>query len=139
MLVKRTTKFTEQMRTITGLATRCKWGDYGRGCNVSAGTVSTALIAVGQVNSLDTGVHPLKTKGSEKFLHKIQGMLDGWKKEDPPMKKKLPIEVDIPEFLVKLAMSDNIGEGQKAIVGLTPIDFYYLMRVGGYKVQMKAK
>ena len=33
-------------------------------------------------------------------------------KEDPPTMKKLLIEVDIPEFLVKMVMSDKAGEGE---------------------------
>jgi len=26
-------------------------------------------------------------------------MLEGWKKADPPMVKKLPVEVDVPELM----------------------------------------
>ena len=29
-------------------------------------------------------------------------MLAGWKKEDPPTVKKLPVEADVPELLSKL-------------------------------------
>ena len=53
-------------------------------------------------------------------------MMDGWKKMDPKTMKKLPIEVDIPEFLMKMA-SRGESEGQEATADLTLIDFYYLL------------
>ena len=59
-------------------------------------------------------------------------MLDRWKKEDPPAMKKLPIEVDIPEYPVERAMEADADEGQKAIANLTLIAFYFLLRVGEY-------
>jgi hypothetical protein len=30
--------------------------------------------------------------------------MDGWRKEDPPTKKKLPVGIDIPEYLASLGM-----------------------------------
>ena len=58
-------------------------------------------------------------------------MMDGWKKMDPKTMKKLPIEVNIPEFLMKMA-SRGESEGQEATADLTLIDFYYLLWVGEY-------
>ena len=48
------------------------------------------------------------------------------------MMKKLPVEVDILEYLVQMAMYTNAGEGQKAIYDLTLTAFYYLLQVGEY-------
>ena len=48
------------------------------------------------------------------------------------MMKKMPIEVDIPKYLVQMAMDTDAGEDQKAIADLTLIAFYYLLRVGEY-------
>ena len=64
-------------------------------------------------------------------------MLDGWKKKDPPTMKKLPIEVDIPEYLVERAMQSEATEGTKATADLTLIAFYYLLRVGEYTCKTK--
>ena len=77
--------------------------------------------------SLDTGVNPLKVMGSTKFLPQIEVMLDRRKKEYPPTMKKLSIEVNIPEYLVKMAADKDTREAQKAIVDLTLIAFYYLL------------
>ena len=44
--------------------------------------------------------------------------------------KKLPIETDIPKYLVQIAMETDASKGQKAIVDLTLIAFYYFLRVG---------
>ena len=51
--------------------------------------------------------------------------------------KKLPIEVDIPEYLVERAMEDDAGKGRKAIANLTLIAFYFLLRVGEYTCRHK--
>ena len=41
--------------------------------------------------------------------------------------KKLPVEVDIPEYLVERVMEADAGKGQKAIADLTLILFYFLL------------
>ena len=64
-------------------------------------------------------------------------MLDGWKKEDPPTMKKLPIEANIPEYLVGRSMEPDVCERRKAIADLTLIAFYYLLRVGEYTCRTK--
>ena len=60
---------------------------------------------------MDTEVQSIKTDGSEKLLHPIQVIKMGrLKKKDPKMMKKLPIKVDTPEFLVKMA-SGGVSDG----------------------------
>ena len=51
---------------------------------------------------------------------------------DPPTTKELPVEADVPELLVNLAMSLKATECEKATADLTMIAFYYLLRVGEY-------
>ena len=77
---------------------------------------------------MDAGVTPLKIMGSAYFLHQIQVMLDGCKKEDLTTMKKLSIEVDILEYLVRMATSKNAVEGQKAVADLTLIAYLLLVR-----------
>jgi hypothetical protein len=48
--------------------------------------------------------------------------------------KKLPVEADVPELLVKLAMIDGSPFIQ-AVADLATIAFYYLLRVGEYTVK----
>jgi hypothetical protein len=59
-------------------------------------------------------------------------MLDGFRKADPPTTKQLPVEVDVPEYLVKLGQDLEARELDRAIGDLTMIAFYYLLRIGEY-------
>ena len=59
-------------------------------------------------------------------------MLDGFRKADPPTTKQLPVEADVPEFLVQLGLSPEARELDRAIGDLTMIAFYYLLRIGEY-------
>ena len=116
---------------------RVKSGWYGYGRQVSNGTVTSALTAVGQAFSVHNRGNPLKPHESKDYNLDVKVMLDGWKKEGPPTMKKLPIEVDIPEYLVERSMEPDAGKGQKAIADLTLIAFYYLLRVGKYTCRTK--
>ena len=60
-------------------------------------------------------------------------MLDGWRKEDEPLMKKLLVEADVPELLVKLSLIDGSPFVQ-AVADLTTIAFYYLLGIGEYTV-----
>ena len=62
-------------------------------------------------------------------------MFTGWKKEDPPTLKKLPVKADIPELLSQLGAQPSANELDKAIGDLTIIAFYYLLRVGEYTIK----
>jgi hypothetical protein len=46
--------------------------------------------------------------------------------------KKLPVEVDVPEYLVKLGLLPEATELDKARGDLSLVAFYYLLRVGEY-------
>ena len=70
--------------------------------------------------------------GSDKLLPRLQQMLDGFRKADPPTTKQLPVEADVPEFLVQLGLSPEARELDRAIGDLTMIAFYYLLRIGEY-------
>jgi hypothetical protein len=59
-------------------------------------------------------------------------MLDGFRKVDPPTTKQLPVEADVPEFLVQLGLSPEARELDWVIGDLTMIACYYLLRIGEY-------
>jgi hypothetical protein len=126
------TPFTEAVRAITGFAARVRVGGYGRGREVKADTVSTAISAIGKEIALTSGVNPTKLKNSEKLLPRISQMLDGWRKNDGPVMKKLPVEVDVPEYLVRLGLVAGESELTKATGDLALVAFYYLLRIGEY-------
>jgi len=59
-------------------------------------------------------------------------MTDGCRKAEPPTLKKLPVEVDVPEFLANMGRQAKATALQQAVGGLTLIAFYYLRRIGEY-------
>lgn len=59
----------------------------------------------------------------------------GWYKDDPSIKKKLPVEVDVPEFLVSEAMKPGATEKGLAIGDCALSAFYYLLHNGEYTVK----
>ena len=64
-------------------------------------------------------------------------MMEGWRKEDPPTKKKLPVGIDVPEFLAELGMSKNATDMVKAVDDCAVIEFYNFLQVGEYTVKNK--
>jgi hypothetical protein len=69
---------------------------------------------------------------SEKLLPCLQQMLDGFRKDDPPMKKQLPVEADVPELLVSLGLASEARKLDWSIGDFTMITFYHLLRIGKY-------
>jgi hypothetical protein len=64
-------------------------------------------------------------------------MIDGFAKEDPPTRKMLPIEADVPELLVQMGYSKSGTAHTRAVGDLSLIAFYYLLRIGEYTVKSK--
>ena len=126
------TSFSVRVCVLKGFAGRVRTGYYGRGKQVQAGSVSSAITAVGQAIALATNTNPTKIVGSDKLLPRLQQMLDGFRKADPPTTKQLPVEADVPEYLVKLGRDPEARELDRAIGDLTMIAFYYLLRIGEY-------
>jgi hypothetical protein len=62
-------------------------------------------------------------------------MLDGYRKVDPPTRKKLPVKSDVPKFFVIMAHQPGTAEVQRATADLTMIAFYYLLWIGEYMVK----
>ena len=84
-----------------------------------------------------TGVwtQPHQVRGSHKLLPRLAQIFDGWRKEDPPTTKQLPVEADVPELLAERGRKNNATQLDKAIGELTIIALYYLLRIGEYTVK----
>ena len=134
-LAKETTCFQTRARVLSGFAARTRQGAFGRGRQIGAGSVATALTAVGQTISMDTGTNPAKNENSKQLIYPLHVMMAGFRKEDPPTVKKLPIEVDIPEFLAGFGRRQNSSARDRAIGDLTLIAFYFLLRIGEYTMK----
>jgi hypothetical protein len=121
-----------RVRLLTGFAGRVHTGYCGQGKQIQAGSVSSAITAIGQAIALATNTNPTKIVGSDKLLPRLQQMLDGFRKADPPTTKQLPVEADVPEFLVQLGLYPEARKLDRALGNLTMIAFYYLLRIGEY-------
>jgi hypothetical protein len=75
--------------------------------------------------------------GSEKFLPAIQVMIGGYTKADPPTKRMLPVEANVPELMVKMGYEKEGLIKAQAVSDLALIAFYYLLRIGEYTVNRK--
>jgi hypothetical protein len=62
-------------------------------------------------------------------------MLDGYRKVDPPTRKKLPVQSDVVELLVDAAYHQGSKLGQQAVADLTMNACYYLLRIGEYTIK----
>ncbi len=129
------TSFAWKVRALTGFAARARQGAYGKGRKVQSRTVSGYVTSIGQTIALAWGTNRVKTLGSKKFLTWLQQTLDGWRHEDPPTSKKLPVESDLPEYLVNKNRHRLATALNQAVADLTTIAFYYLLRVGEYTVK----
>jgi hypothetical protein len=126
------TPFTIRVCLLTGFAGCVRTDYYGQGTQIQAGSVSSAITAIGQAIALATNTNTTKVVGSDKLLPCLQQMLDGFRKANPPTTKQLPVEADVPEFLVRLGLSPEARELERAIGNLTMIAFYYLLCIGEY-------
>ena len=66
-------------------------------------------------------------ENSEKLLPRLAQMIEGWKRDDPPVMKKLPVEADVPELLVRIGHQNGANELDRAVGDLSLIAFiiYY--------------
>jgi hypothetical protein len=128
------TSFSKRVRLLSRFAVRVRTGYYGNGNQVKNCTVSSAITAVGQTIALACA-NPTKVIGSERFLPRLQIMLDGYRKVNPPTRKKLPVQSDVPELLVETAYQPRTTQRQQATADLTVIAFYYLLWIGEYTVK----
>ncbi len=129
------TPYTLRIRALSGFAARVRSGTYGRGKQVGVGTVTSALTAVGTTIALARGINPTKLDTTDKLVPRLAQMLTGWRKLDPPTLKKLPVAIDIPEFLAALGTSQGANALDQAIEDLVLVAFYYLLRVGEYTIK----
>ena len=80
-------------------------------------------------------MNPTKEAHSDNLVERLQQMMEGYRKEDPPTLKKLPVEVDVPELLATRGLMPCATELHAAIGDWGLIAYYYLLRVGEYTVK----
>jgi hypothetical protein len=126
------TDFTLRTRCLTGFAAHIRRGGYRRGRQVKSAMVSTALMAVGTEIALACGNNPTKLNGSDRLLPRLSQMLEGWHKTDDPVMTKLPVEADVPEYLMTVGLQALATPLNHAVGDLALIAYYYLLCIGEY-------
>jgi hypothetical protein len=101
--------------------------------------VATALSAVGKEISLACDGNPTKIARSDRLVPRIAQTLDAWRKVDGPVMKKLPVEADVPELLVKWGLVATGTATTKAVGDLALVAFYYLLCISKYTVKGNRK
>jgi hypothetical protein len=127
--------YATRVQCLMGFAAQTRTGFYGHGRQVQSSTVTGTITAVGQMIALACNENPTKVIGFNKFLPALQTMLDGYTKANPPTKKKLPVEADVPELLLKMGYGKFGSLHAQAVEDLTLIAFYYLLHIGEFTVK----
>ena len=109
------TTYQQQFWCLTGFAACVRLGRYDQGGKVAIGTVSEALSAVGTTVTWAYEGNPKKVQGKKTLVPRLAKMMEGWRKDDPPTKKKLPVGIDVPAFLADLGMEKDSTEMVKAV------------------------
>ena len=108
---------------------------YGQGKQVAIGILSEALSVVGKTAPLDYEGKPINAQGDKYSAPRMEQTMKLWRKDEPPTKKKLPVGIDAPEFLVELGMAKDATEVVKAVGDYALITLYYLLQLGEYTVK----
>ena len=121
----------EGLVLIQIFARRVRKGLCGRGQQVQAGSVQTAIGAVGKTIELAGYMNPLHRPGTTNYHAALKMQIEGYKREDPATQKQRAVPVSIPN-LVFLATRTTPDRRARAIGELVLIAFYFLLRVGEY-------
>ena len=78
---------------------RTLWPLWSTENRLRIGPVYRSLSAVGPAVALAYEGNPTKVQGKKTLVPRLAQMMKGWRKEDPPTKKQLPVGIDVPEFL----------------------------------------
>jgi len=125
----------EGLVLIQIFARRVRKGLCGRGQQVQAGSIQTAIGAVGKTIELAGYMNPLHRPGTTNYHVALKKQIEGYKHEDPTTKKQRAVPVTVPN-LVYLATWSTLDRRARAIGELVLIVFYFLLRVGEYTFAM---
>ena len=70
-------EYQRRVRLLTSFAGLAREGYWGRGRRIKSGSVSGMITVVGKEISLVHELDPTKVKGTDKFVPRIQEMLEG--------------------------------------------------------------
>ena len=115
-----------KIAALASFAQDVRDGEFSAGTSVRVQTVQVALRAIGTTCELDGLPNPCYTPGQGKYLKPIEHQLEGYRREDPPPKRKLAI-------LLHLIHNIMINAYQRLTPRTAPrtnlynVAFYYLL------------
>ena len=120
----------ERDLVVTAFAARVRTGAFGRGKQVSAGEVRSAIAAISKTIELVGERSPLY-QADNKYVLQLERCVEGMKRDDPPATPQLAVPVTVIKGLHRRAQAQNEPH-LRAIADLASIAFFYLLRVGEY-------
>ena len=81
--------------------------------------------------------NPMMQEGTKKFIEPVHRMLQGFDNKNPATTKKLPVDVDVPEFLCDLGCCEHASPKDCQVGLLVIVAFYFLLRVGEYTSKLR--
>lgn len=93
------------------------------------------LTSISQTITMDFEEDPTKLKYTNEFLPRVAHIVAGYRRDDPPTDKKLPVEVDVCEWLIQLAQTIGATALMMTVGDWSLIAFYYLLRIGEYTIK----
>ena len=120
-----------QIKLLAAFATHVRHGRFSaRKCQVCTETVQVALRAVTKKFELDGQRNPL-VNSQGVYTQKIKQLLSGFRKFDPPPRRKLAVPISVPIWLLEQGLKSRDPRYQ-AVGDLVIIAFFFLLRPGEY-------
>ena len=127
----RQTPELERDIVLSGFAARIRSGYYGRGAQVKVSSVQDGLSAITKTLELAAQQSPIHKSGTDKYTTTFARLIEGWRREDPPVVPQLAVPVAVPNYLFKVGCISN-NPKLHTIGNMAIIAFYYLLRIGEY-------
>ena len=123
----RAVPITKQIEALASFAERTRRGEFSKCAGVRVQTVQVALRSVGTTFELDGLPNPCYKIGFKEYHKRLQQMLEGYKREDPPPSHKLAVPVTVIHEILH-ATAENFTPRRGVIANLCTIAFYFLLR-----------
>ena len=126
-------KKNDHIIVLTGFPTRVRLGNYGKGNKLGAHSVIDALGAISKTIEMGGRASPIYREQG-KYLLPLEGIIEGYSRENPPLKPQLDVLVLVAEEMFKQDKQHNASLVITTTAQLGLNAFYFLLRVGQYTI-----
>ena len=121
----------ERILVIQAFARRVREGVFGRGRQIKAGSVQTAIGSVAKTIELAGCPNPIHRPGTTNYHVAIALQIEAYRRNDPAVSKQAAVPIAIPDHIYQSTRT-TMDRRQKATGELALIAFFFLLRVGEY-------